>query len=188
VWNIGKAWLRFFTDQPVKIKHNTQKKVDRLIDAAVPQPAIATVMKRLLCLDKNERVKFEDLLQVEELSGGGEEQTKFYSSLMVHLKNVSGILGSHGGMSKFELKNPFHRELNYRRFLEYLDVDNFLENVKSDLRKEYMNEDEGQKFNCEFTLYMISLQSYKNMVRLNEDRLGQGERFEEINDRIYYAR
>ncbi len=70
VWNIGKVWLRFFTSEPVKIKHNTQKKMDRLIDAVVPKPPIAALMKRLLCLDKNERVRFEDLLQVEELSGG----------------------------------------------------------------------------------------------------------------------
>lgn len=107
---------------------------------------------------------------------------------MVHLKNVSGILGSRGGMSKFSQKNPYLRELNYRRFLEYLDVDGFLENVKSDLRKEYMTEDEGQKFICEFTLYMISMKSYKNMAVLNTERLEQGERFEEISDRIYYAR
>lgn len=49
-------------------------------------------------------------------------------------------------------------------------------------------EDEGQKFNCEFTGYIISLQDYKNMVRLNAERLEQGDRFEEINDRIYYAK
>ena len=65
MWNIGKAWLRFFTDQSVKIKHNTQKKVDKLIDAVVPRTALAAVLKRLLCLDKNERVKFEELLEVE---------------------------------------------------------------------------------------------------------------------------
>ena len=45
--------------------------MDRLIDEVVPKPLIAALMKRLLCLDKNERIKFEDLLQVEELSGGG---------------------------------------------------------------------------------------------------------------------
>jgi hypothetical protein len=51
-----------------------------------------------------------------------------------------------------------------------------------------MTEDDGQKFICEFTLYMISMKSYKNMAVLNTERLEQGERFEEINDRIYYAR
>ena len=50
--------LRFFTDHPLKIKHNTQKKVDKLIDAVVPQANLAGVLKGLLCLDKNERVKF----------------------------------------------------------------------------------------------------------------------------------
>lgn len=101
MWNIGKVWLRFFTDQPVKIKHNTQKKVDKLIDASVPNSEIADILKRLLCLDKNDRIKFEGLLEVEQLGRGEEEKTKFYSSLMIHLKNISGILGSRGGMSKF---------------------------------------------------------------------------------------
>lgn len=56
------------------------------------------------------------------------------------------------------------------------------------MKREYLTEDESSKFNCEFTCYMISLQDYKNMVRLNTERLEQGERFEEINDRIYYAK
>jgi hypothetical protein len=58
VWNIGKVWLRFFCDQPLKIKHNTQKKVDKLIDTAVPHPPTAALMKRILCLDKNDRMGF----------------------------------------------------------------------------------------------------------------------------------
>lgn len=39
--------------------------MDKLIDAVVPQPGLAAVMKRLLCLNKDERMKFEELLQVE---------------------------------------------------------------------------------------------------------------------------
>lgn len=54
---------------------------------------------------------------------------------MVHLKNISGILGSKGGMSKFSTKNYFLNELNYRRFMEYLEVDGLLENIKSDIRR-----------------------------------------------------
>jgi hypothetical protein len=107
---------------------------------------------------------------------------------MMHLRNISGILGSRGGMSKFSNKNHFLRELNYRRFMEYLEVDGLLENVKSDIRKEYNFEEESQKFSLEFTGYIISLQDYKNMVKLNTERLEMGERFEEINDRIYYAK
>ena len=45
-----------------------------------------------------------------------------------------------------------------------------------------------QKFNCEFTGYIILLQNYKNMVTLNTERLEIGDRFEEISDRIYYAK
>lgn len=67
-------------------------------------------MKQLLCLEKETRIQFEDLLQVEVLSREGEEeQTRFYSSLMVHLRKVSNMLGSRGGMSKFSQKNPFLR-------------------------------------------------------------------------------
>lgn len=58
MWNLGKVWLRFFTDQPVKIKHNTQKKVDRLIDTFVPSAEIARLLKKILVLDKTQRVKF----------------------------------------------------------------------------------------------------------------------------------
>lgn len=52
MWNLGKVWLRFFTDQPVKIKHNTQKKVDRMIDTYVPSADIAQLLKKILVLDK----------------------------------------------------------------------------------------------------------------------------------------
>lgn len=96
---------------------------------------------------------------------------------MCHLKNMSGMMGSKGGMTNFEQKNPFVRELNYRRFMEYLDIDLFLEGVKRDLLLEYGNEDPLQKFNIEFTTYMISLQDYKNMVKLNTERMEIGERF-----------
>lgn len=53
----------------------------------------------------------------------------------------------------------------------------FLENVKRDIFKEYNSEDEMQKFNCEFTGYIILLQNYKNMVALNAERLEIGDRF-----------
>ncbi len=86
------------------------------------------------------------MLQLDDVSGGEVEQTRFYTSLMVHLRHVSTILGSQGGMSKFSQRSPYERELNYRRFLEYLDIDGFLENVRSDFRKEYMEEDPGSKF------------------------------------------
>lgn len=58
MWNLGKVWLRFFTDQPVRIKHNTQKKVDRVIDTCVPSADIARLLKKILVLDKSERMKF----------------------------------------------------------------------------------------------------------------------------------
>ena len=58
MWNLGKVWLRFFTDQTVKIKHNTQKKVDRMIDTFVPSADIARLLKKILVLDKAERIKF----------------------------------------------------------------------------------------------------------------------------------
>jgi hypothetical protein len=45
-----------------------------------------------------------------------------------------------------------------------------------------------QKFNCEFTGYIILLQDYKNMVTLNAERWEVGDRFDEISDRIYYAK
>lgn len=60
---------------------------------------------------------------------------------MCHLKNVSGMMGSKAEMSKIQKKNSYLREITYRRFLEYLDVDIFLENVKRDILKEYSNED-----------------------------------------------
>jgi hypothetical protein len=32
------------------------------------------------------------------------------------------------------------------------------------------------------------LQNYKNMIKLNTERIEMAERFEEINDRLYYAK
>jgi hypothetical protein len=46
-------------------------------------------------------MKFEDLHIEELLCQKEEEQTKFYSSLMCHLKNVSGMMNSKGGMNNF---------------------------------------------------------------------------------------
>ena len=57
VWNLGKVWLRFFTDQTVKIKHNTQKKVDRIIDTFVPSGDIAQLMKNTGVLFANDSKK-----------------------------------------------------------------------------------------------------------------------------------
>ena len=44
-------------------------------------------------------------------------------------------------MNKLLSKNPYLQELRYRHFMEYLDIDIFLENIKSDIRKAYYNED-----------------------------------------------
>jgi hypothetical protein len=72
--------------------------------------------------------------------------------------------------------------------MEYLDVDLFLENIKSDIRKAYENNDERQKASCEFTFYVITLQDYANMVKLNAERLEMSEHFDGIEDRMYYSR
>lgn len=125
---------------------------------------------------------------MEEILLNDEEQSKFYSSLLIHLRNMSGIMGSKNGIANFQSTNPFIRQINYRRFTQYLDVDMFLQNVKSDIKKQYSSEDDGNKSILEFALYTISLQSYKNMIRLNTERMEIGERFEEIQDRIYYAK
>lgn len=125
---------------------------------------------------------------MEEILLNDEEQSKFYSSLLIHLRNMSGIMGSKNGIANLQSTNPFIRQINYRRFTQYLDVDMFLQNVKSDIKKQYSSEDDGNKSILEFALYTISLQSYKNMIRLNTERMEIGERFEEIQDRIYYAK
>jgi hypothetical protein len=46
------------------------------------------------------------------------------------------------------IKNPFEMEMRYRHFMEYLDIDIFLENVKSEIKKEYYNEDDTQRATC----------------------------------------
>ena len=51
-------WIRFFTEQPVKIKHNTQKKVDQLIDSLVTGTELKVLLKKILCLDKVKRITF----------------------------------------------------------------------------------------------------------------------------------
>jgi hypothetical protein len=48
--------------------------------------------------------------------------------------------------------------------------------------------DSDQNALCEFTVYIVSLQNYINMVKLNKERLEIGERFEELEHRFYYAR
>jgi hypothetical protein len=70
-------------------------------------------------------------------------------------------------MSKLASKNPYLQELRYRHFMEYLEIDVFLENIKSDIRRDYFTGEERQKTSCEFTFYIINLQDYMNMVKLN---------------------
>ena len=77
-------------------------------------------------------------------------------------------------MIKFEKKNPFIVEINYRRFREYLDINLFIESLKNDIKKFYLDGDEDQKAACKFSLHILSLQSYKNMVQLNAERLELG--------------
>lgn len=38
---------------------------------------------------------------MEEILLNDEEQSKFYSSLLIHLRNMSGIMGSKNGIANF---------------------------------------------------------------------------------------
>ena len=81
-------------------------------------------------------------------------------------------------MNMLDKLNPFVKEIHYRVFLEYLEVDSFFNHVMSEIRHEYGGGSPQQKANCEFSVYMISLQNYSNMVYINNERLEIGERFE----------
>lgn len=65
----------------------------------------------------------------------------------MHLKSVSSMMSSKT-KSISSIKNPFEMEMRYRHFMEYLDIDIFLENVKSEIKKEYYNEDDTQRATC----------------------------------------
>lgn len=65
MWNIGKIWLRFFTETPVRIKYDKQEKINKIIDEAVPFPKIKALIKRLLTWDRRLRMTFEEFLEDE---------------------------------------------------------------------------------------------------------------------------
>ena len=105
---------------------------------------------------------------------------------MIHMKNNSSFKGSQGRIDALPV-TPFTRELYYRQFREFLEIDRFMEGVKDSLRGEYYNSDERQKAACDFSFYIISLQNYINMCDINNKRIEIEARFNEVTDRIYYA-
>ena len=65
MWNIGRIWLRFFTDTTLRIKYHDQIKINKLIDQSVPQADINGLLKKLLTWDKHQRISFETFLEDE---------------------------------------------------------------------------------------------------------------------------
>ena len=96
------------------------------------------MLKKLLCWDGRNRVSFEDFLSTEFfMQEENTERSNFYSSVLGHLKTLSrvNIIESRARMTELETINPFIRQIRFRCFLEYLDIDFFLEHFKSELRK-----------------------------------------------------
>lgn len=58
MWNIGKIWLRFFTDKQIKIKYQKQEKIDAIIDEFVHRRDINKLIKQLLCWEYKSRISF----------------------------------------------------------------------------------------------------------------------------------
>ena len=58
MWNIGKIWLRFFTDKQIKIKYHKQEKIDAVIDECVSRKDLNKLIKQLLCWDYKKRISF----------------------------------------------------------------------------------------------------------------------------------
>lgn len=63
VWNIGKIWLRFFTDVEIQIKYYNQEKINKIVDRNVFDIKINNLIKRLLTWHRKERITFEEFLE-----------------------------------------------------------------------------------------------------------------------------
>ena len=130
MWNIGKIWLRFFTKKEVKIKYHDQLKLNSIVDGNVQSQQIRYLIKRLLTWNRKERISFEEFLMDDFFIKEQENQTSFYTSVLGHLKTISsmGIFLSKDH-HEIDSNNPFVKEIRYRCFLEYLDVDLYFVHV-----------------------------------------------------------
>ena len=96
--------------------------------------------------------------------------------MLGHIKMMSNMtmMESQTRLHHLDVHNAYVKEIRYRCFLEYLDIDFYFEHLKNELLKEYNVGNDKQKAMCEFTRYMMSIQNYFNMVKINGERLEIG--------------
>jgi len=151
MWNVGKIWLRFFTRTPIRIKYQNQEKIDDIINENVKGEVVSRLIRRLLTWKPRKRISFEEFLAEDIfIAEEEEEQKSFFTSILGHIKTVSSVhlLQSQVGLSEFDMSNAYAREIRFRCFLEYLEVDIYFEQLKNELHKEFYVGGEGQKANC----------------------------------------
>jgi hypothetical protein len=58
VWNLGKVWLRFYSDRKVTVIDKSQAEIDEVIDNSVTDEKINNILKKSLKIKKDNRVTF----------------------------------------------------------------------------------------------------------------------------------
>lgn len=66
------------------------------------------------------------------------------------MKTMSNMnmMESKNRLNRLDMQNSYVKEIRYRCFLEYLDIDAYFEHLRAEIFKEYHNGIDKQKANC----------------------------------------